>query len=289
MSSLPTVPGPIPVPEESPVNAAAKTKKQKAKHHKAKQQLQRPKPARTLPTDRISVAKQLDILRGYAAASSKGTKPATTSEAAEIVGLSPATVAMANAFLASIGLIKRADTGSFVPCQEVVSFLAAYEWDQKTAGHKLAPRLKESWFCEALLPRILFDAVDEKVALNVLAEAASVGPQYEKELRIVLEFMAASGIIQRDGGLVRLLKPVQAEVPRAEDQKAMEPENTRATRVATSYASQAPGGGIDFNISVHVDMGEFGNWRPERIQAFFRGIAEVLAAKADIEKGGVGS
>ena len=62
--------------------------------------------------------------------------------------------------------------------------------------------------------------------------------------------------------------------------------------VRTTYAAQStptPGGGFDFSVSVHVDMAEFGGWKPERINAFFRGIAEVLAAKADIERGGTGS
>jgi hypothetical protein len=49
---------------------------------------------------------------------------------------------------------------------------------------------------------------------------------------------------------------------------------------------QSTAGGVTFNVDVSVDMAEFATWRPERIQAFFRGIAEVLAAKADVEKGG---
>jgi hypothetical protein len=31
-------------------------------------------------------------------------------------------------------------------------------------------------------------------------------------------------------------------------------------------------------------MAEFSRWEPQRIAAFFRGIAEVLAAKGDSEK-----
>ena len=51
-------------------------------------------------------------------------------------------------------------------------------------------------------------------------------------------------------------------------------------------ALQSTDGGVTFNVNVQVDMAEFATWRPERISAFFRGIAEVLAAKADVEKGG---
>jgi hypothetical protein len=31
-------------------------------------------------------------------------------------------------------------------------------------------------------------------------------------------------------------------------------------------------------------MAEFAGWKPERITAFFNGIAEVLKAKANVEK-----
>jgi hypothetical protein len=30
-------------------------------------------------------------------------------------------------------------------------------------------------------------------------------------------------------------------------------------------------------------MGEFASWEPKRIAAFFNGMAQVLAAKADVE------
>lgn len=41
---------------------------------------------------------------------------------------------------------------------------------------------------------------------------------------------------------------------------------------------------VSFDISVRVSMAEFATWRPERISAFFGGIASVLAAKGRIEE-----
>jgi len=245
-----------------------------------------------LPSIRISVSKQLDILRAYAAASGKGTKPATTEEAAEIVRMAPNTVIMANAFLTSAGLLKRAGTGSYLPSSEVVDFLGAWDWDQKTASHKLASCLRRTWFAEALLPRISYGAIDEKDAVTVLAEAAKAAPDKEKELRALIEFLAAGGVVSLEAGQVKLAKSIVGSDPtptRTEEQKPSDPAAMKSGRVTTGYAAQAPGGGVDFNISVHVDMTEFGDWRPERITAFFRGIAEVLSAKADVEKGGAGS
>jgi hypothetical protein len=198
---------------------------------------------------------------------------------------------MTNAFFSSIGLLKRSDKGTYTPSVEVVQFLSQYEWDRNTAAYKLAPRLRDTWFAEALLPRILYDAVDEKIAINLLGEAANAGPEYEKELRVVIDFMVAGGIVQREAGQVKLAKsnPTDAIAqPRVEEEKPVEVGNRGQAQVITTYSGQSPAGGVDFNITVHVDMKEFGNWQPDRISSFFGGIAQVLAAKANVEKGGVG-
>ena len=41
---------------------------------------------------------------------------------------------------------------------------------------------------------------------------------------------------------------------------------------------------MQFHVSVRVDMKEFSGWQPDRIAAFFGGIAQVLAAKGTVEK-----
>ena len=174
-------------------------------------------------------------------------------------------------------------------------FSGAWDWDQKTASQKLAPCLRRTWFAEALLPRISYGAIDEKDAVTVLAEAAKAAPDKEKELRALIEFLVAGGVVYGEAGQVKLPKSVAAidtapQAQRTEEERPPESgSGIRTGRVNTAYAAQAPGGGVDFNINVHVDMTEFGEWRPERITAFFRGIAEVLSAKADVEKGGAGS
>jgi hypothetical protein len=274
--SSPATPGPIPISNE----AAEAAKKEK------------PKPTKTLPTDRLNVTRQLDILRAYAAASANGTRPATVGEVAEIVKMSAATIQLAHPFLASLNLITRTGTGAYTVSAEALSFLNAYEWDKETASHKLGPVMRNTWFGQALLSRITFGPIDEKNAIAVLAEACSAPPEYEKELRSVIEFMAASGLVLRENGQVRPrptmtapAEPVQAQ-PRIEEPREKEP-SVKASRLNTSVESTP--GKFNLNISVEVDMAEFSTWRPERIQAFFRGVAEVLAAKADVEKGGTGS
>ena len=247
------------------------------------------KPTRILPTDRINPAKQLDILRAYAAASNNGTRPATVQEVADIMKMAGSTVALANAFLASVGLIQRTDAGTYTPCAEVVSFLRAYEWNPETASHKLASFLKSTWFAAALLPQLSFGVMDEDTAVAKLAESCTAGPEYRKELVSLLEFLSLGGVIIRDGTSVKLSKAVPASepvtTPKPEESIKLQ-ELARTPGKTVNTALQSTDGGVTFNVNVQVDMAEFATWRPERISAFFRGIAEVLAAKADVEKSG---
>ena len=58
----------------------------------------------------------------------------------------------------------------------------------------------------------------------------------------------------------------------------------RPAAVATAFA-QVPEGVLKFSVDVNVDLREFATWQPDRISAFWAGIAQVLAAKAAVEGG----
>lgn len=249
---------------------------------------ERAKPTKTLPTDRMNPAKQLDMLRAYAAASGKGSRHVPISEIAEIMKLAVSTISMAHPFFTSIGLLQRTDAGMYAPSSDVIAFLNAYEWNPEKASHKLGPAFRDAWFGQALISRIMYAPIEEEAALQILAEASAAAPEYKNQLRTLLDLMAACGVIEKDGGSIKYAKSLNQPETAVHEVTRMEPiadAEPRATRVTTSYA-QAPEGGVQFNVNVTVDMAEFANWRPERITAFFGGIAQVLAAKANVEKGG---
>jgi hypothetical protein len=271
--------GPIPVVPE-------KSKKQNKKPTSSPV----PKPGKILPTEKINVVKQLDFLRGYGATSADGTKATSVSEVAAVLKVAESSVALASSFLASVGLIVRTDAGTYRSSPEVIAFLRAYEWDKETASHKLGPLFREAWFGKALIPSLLIGPIEERAAVAKLAEAAPASTEYRKELGMVIEFMIAGGIVVREGNMLRMVARdakssevtvAKAEVPASEPTGAIRPN---PGSVATAFNEQP--GSMSFNVSFRVDMAEFASWKPERLQAFFRGIAEVLHAKANVEKGG---
>lgn len=179
----------------------------------------RQKAAKVLPTDRIRFEKQLDILRAFAAKSGHERKAVTQEEAGAIVDMAPSTITQATPFFVDTGLIvreKKADTRGFVPAPEVTAYWKAYEWDKANAAKKLAPLLSGAWFTEVLMPKLKFRPVNEKEAINDLGEIASVGPEKEDNIRVIVDYMVAADLVERDAaGMLRAASGAPAALPAA--------------------------------------------------------------------------
>jgi hypothetical protein len=265
---------------KAPPQIARKFKPPPSKLHKKP----RPTLQKTLPTDRINFSKQLDIIRAYAACGASG-KPVTNADVGEMMKMQPSTVSLTNAFLSSIGLIIKAE-GGYSPAPEVLSFLRANEWTPETAAHELAPKIQPSWFADILLPKVSFSPMSEEAALAKLSEAAQAGPIYRGQLRILLDYLQVAGLIDREGGQIMLPRngSAPAQTPPGSAGVASRPMEPDLKGSAATVFSRTTEGAVHFNVSVKVDMKELEGWKPERIAAFFNGIAQVLAAKADIER-----
>jgi hypothetical protein len=250
------------------------------------------RPTKVLPTRRITFSKQLDILRAYAAASGPGNKLVTLREVSDIVKMASGTVTIANPFFTDAKLLSRTEGMGLTPSPAVMEFARAFEWNRDTAAHKLAPPLSQMWFTEALLPRLAFGDLSEEEAITILAEKSSSPPDYKNQLRLILDFLEASGLIKREDGRVKAgSKASSASQPAAPEKGTVEHEDKKehpslsptAGRVATAF-TQPTQGVVNFHIDVRMDMTEFAGWTPDRIAAFFNGIALVLSAKAGVEK-----
>ncbi len=249
------------------------------------------RPTKALPTERITFDKQLNLLRAYAAVSGPGAARALIRDVAKVVRMAPTTVSLANAFFTDIGLLLKAD-GGFVPSPEIISFNRAYEWNPDSAGHKLAPVIRRAWFSQFLMPRLRYGTITESVAVRDLADAASAGPSYEAQLRILIDYMAVAGVIARDGELIRL-GPQAPGAEQATELAAPQGDEEHESQKAKSFnrffaitTAKPAEGVVQFHVSVKVDMAEFAGWPAERISAFFNGIAQVLAAKSALEAKG---
>ena len=251
----------------------------------------RARPKKPLPTSRIAFGKQLDLLRAWANASGPSGKVVTNRDVAGIVSMSADTVSLANTFFSAMGLLQKAD-GGYLPGQPTLDFNSAYEWTPETAAQKLAPTLRDAWFAEALLPSLKQRPMPKQEALAKLGAAASVGQTYAPQLGLLLDFLEVAGLIEREGETIRAARSEpHGEAPAAEpnpaqatpERKDQHVQRSGGAGVTTSF-SQQPEGQIQFNVSFRVSMAEIAGWQPERITAFFGGIAAVLAAKGGVEQ-----
>ena len=96
--------------------------------------------------------------------------------------------------------------------------------------------------------------------------------------------MEVAGLIVQENGTVRPRRQT-AESSTTTTTTTLAPAipTSKTATVATAFATPTEGV-VQFHVSVKVDMKEFAGWEPERIASFFSGIAQVLAAKGNVEQ-----
>jgi hypothetical protein len=202
--------------------------------------------------------------------------------------MTESTTSLANAFFTQNAFLSRVD-GGFLPANEVVLFHRAWDWNKDTASQKLAPLISRTWFAEALLPRLSFGPMEEEQGIGILAGAAAAEPRYRANIKLLIDYLEAGGLLVRDGGQLRTTRiamdgaAVAAEGGATANGSVAETPATGRGAIATTFSAPAESG-VRFQVAVDVNMDEMGGWSPERITAFFGGIAQVLAAKGAIEK-----
>jgi len=179
-----------------------------------------------LPTTRIGLAKQFEILRAYGAlfvAENRSVKPAGV---ASVVDMHPDTVRLTNSFFLDCGLLQKADAGGFLPHGDVIAFARAHEWKTPNPEHKLQPVLSQTWFGKAISTRLSFrGSMEETEVIGILAEAANATPAHLQPLLMVIGFMEVAGLLTREGNMVRAVRqePKSQDADRLGDQKPPQP------------------------------------------------------------------
>lgn len=166
------------------------------------------KSKRSLPTDRLAVEKQVELLRAFAAVYQVSGKPVTNEQAGNAVTpqKASATVLLTNPFFKDTGLIVPHESGGFIPSQELVDYSKALQWDEEEAKQKLRPIFERTWFYKCLVPRLQLAPQPRKSCIAVLANESGANPDYEERLQNVLRFLVVFGLISITGDTVSLIQ-----------------------------------------------------------------------------------
>jgi hypothetical protein len=168
----------------------------------------RAQPTKVLPTDRLTLERQIAVVAAFAAVSeSKDSKPVTNDEAGAVVQptkMAGTTIGMTNAFFCAIGLLTRQDNGSFSVAPEVMAFFKAqHGLSPESAPEKLRPIFEKQWFFQALGPRLKLGAQDIQTVIKVLGEASGAGKDHLRRVELLVEFICYVGLARRDGSQLR--------------------------------------------------------------------------------------
>ncbi len=253
---------------------------------KPKTKEEKKKPTKKLPTDRLKFQSQLDIIRAYGSASQNGTRAVNYKDVAKLIKMDPDSVTLMSVFLVENGFVERAGN-DLLPSKALVDFALAHTWSSETASKKLGPLVKRTWFGQVLCNALSFRAQNESEAITELAHEISAGPEYKNRIKLLVDYVESAGLIRRDNGQLSLAEPISdAAQPAPDSMPKTAAQNTDAQKfgtagTATGFANTE--GTVQFHVSIRVSMAEMAGWTPERISAFFAGLAQVLAAKKGAE------
>jgi hypothetical protein len=191
------------------LDSSAKPLMQKAKEPRILERV-KPRPRKSLPSGRVSFAKQLDILRAAAAASGREHKPVSNEEISKIVKIHSGTLSNCNPFFQETGLFIKNKLQN-VPCDDVFAYAERFEWEPEKAALKLGPIVRKTWFAIALLPKLKFRPLPVEEVVNTLAAESSASPDYKDQLAMLVDFMRVSGVVSIENGMVGLNKSVDEE------------------------------------------------------------------------------
>lgn len=234
----------------------------------------RSRPTKALPTDRVVLAKQLNILRAYATKSGEDRVPVTGKDVAGIVGMNASTISLCNPFFLENEFLDKGK-GGFLPAQEVREFTAMFRFDEDKAARKLAPLIKRSWFGFVVLPLVSIHPKPVYELVGELATKAGADTSHKPKLEMLIDMLIICDLVQRDGDNI-----AQAASLPGEQLAPPLPSPPMSTGPPILPKGPSVENGITFSFSMKVDMAEIGNWERDRISAFFDGLSKIAAAKS---------
>jgi hypothetical protein len=191
-----------------------------------------------IPTNRLTLPKQVEIIRAYAAAYDPLKGPVGIEEVMKYVGMAAATVSQTNAFLQEVGILRK-DGRRFIPASEVMAMNRLYEVNKEKALSKLAPLFEKTWFGELVIPKLKFRPMAEEELVHQLFEAATAEAQHLQQVRMLIDYLILVGLVERDGANLKIKNGAHEDTP-APSPGAVAPMAPVAEPAAVATASEPP-------------------------------------------------
>jgi hypothetical protein len=206
-----------------------------------------------LPSDRHTFRVHFEVMRRFVTLSRNGAEAVRASRV-EGEGVPIQAASMNVRFLRDIGLLTVRGRGQYVPTPEAIRFVNALSVGQNRAAPILRALVAPTWFAE--LAESLFatrPVMSEDDFISELALAAETDKSVkEPALRVILEYLVYTGIVERDEKGLSL-------AAKASTGEALRP--THDSSATEGMAQEVPGWHIlqteDFYVKVRSDPDAF--------------------------------
>jgi hypothetical protein len=244
-----------------------------------------------LPTDRIKMERQYDILAAIGRISSPRNSINAESLARTVGGgIAPATVMLSNTFFADANLITIPAKGRYAATDALAKYARRLDTDTPDrAAQELHEPIRRSWFWQVLEPLFVNGKIRVSDAENVLLDAAEASPSHLPMIRNMITWLEHIGMITVDDQFITAKGSVLASAP-AEDVEvgpAATPDGPEKTADAGTESkkpteqagdrSLAPVISLSFEVRITVD--DLARLSADQITALFAAVGTVAAVK----------
>lgn len=156
------------------------------------------KPTSALPSTRIKLERQLDVLRHYVGASDEGARPTSVAEVAQSSGISKASVHNVNPFFREAGLIVEAEGRGLMPSRQTVEFARrCHREPVEEAASALRDLFEARPFATAVRRALLAEPLLKKQLVErVAAQAGHPDRKYDGALALLVDWLETVGMVR---------------------------------------------------------------------------------------------
>ena len=159
---------------------------------------------RSLPTDRLSFDKQVEVLRAIAQMSGNGRRPVTAEDLSAAIGLRGNTGGLSNKFFRDSGWVESAGRGMYAATEALLEYHRHLNVDaQDVAGARrnLAFVAESSWYWQAVEPMLDEGGARQTMILHALSKSAGAF-EHTQQLMSILGWLEWLGLVRREGDLL---------------------------------------------------------------------------------------
>ncbi len=200
--------------------------------------LLRTKLTHVLPTDRLSIEKQLQIAKAYCVIFSSEQKAISVEQAGTVVA--PTSVRLMIPFFVDINFLFDCDDKGHIPNKALQDYFRIEEIDPERAKQHLQAILASTWFGKTVLNKLKIAATKQSTIRDDLLIESNASKNHAKKIQTLIDWLIFSNLISLKGELLEINKetsldsqPPQQSADKAKDDPSPIPEDESPIEIIT--------------------------------------------------------